>query len=278
MAAIESGKTHRAGQQGSAGHGRRTGHRGGPAPRSVHSARWTVNTTPSTSACTGAAAHEVRRLILTASGGPFRDLPLAALERGAPRRGAAPPDVADGPENHHRFGDADEQGPRGHRGALAVRRSGRCHRRGDPSAVDRALPGGVDRWLGDCTAGRDGHAAADPVRLFLSRALGRRACRGWTWFARAGWISARPTWTGSRACAWPTGRSRDGATYAVVLNAANEVAVASFLEGRLGFHGDSRRDRARDERPHARARLFSGHRAAGRRMGARSALPPWPAS
>src|SRR5687768_14145412 len=30
---------------------------------------------------------------------------------------------------------------------------------------------------------------------------------------------------------------RDGATYAVALNAANEVAVASFLEGRLGFTG-----------------------------------------
>ena len=28
---------------------------------------------------------------------------------------------------------------------------------------------------------------------------------------------------------------RDGATHAVALNAANEVAVASFLEGRLGF-------------------------------------------
>ena len=44
------------------------------------------------------------------------------------RRRAAAPDVADGPQDHHRLGDADEQGPRGHRGALAVRRSRQPHR------------------------------------------------------------------------------------------------------------------------------------------------------
>ena len=42
----------------------------------------------------------------------------------------------------------------------------------------------------------------------------------------------------SRACAWPTGRSSAERSLPVVLNAANEVAVALFLDGRLAFHGD----------------------------------------
>ena len=45
------------------------------------------------------------------------------------RRRAAASDVADGPQDHDRLGDADEQGARGDRGALAVRRAGRPDRR-----------------------------------------------------------------------------------------------------------------------------------------------------
>ena len=40
----------------------------------------------------------------------------------------------------------------------------------------------------------------------------------------------------------------------VVLNAANEVAVARFLDGRLGFHGDFAGDRAHDGRASTRLR------------------------
>ena len=36
--------------------------------------------------------------------------------------------------------------------------------------------------------------------------------------------------------AWPIGRSTPGASLPVVLNAANEVAVALFLDGRIGVH------------------------------------------
>ena len=43
-------------------------------------------------------------------------------------RRAAAPDVADGAEDHDRLGDADEQGARGDRGALAVRRPARSDR------------------------------------------------------------------------------------------------------------------------------------------------------
>ena len=73
----------------------------------------------------GRKAGELRRLILTASGGPFRGRSLAALEQGHGRRRAEASDVADGAEDHDRLGDADEQGPRSDRGALAVRRARR---------------------------------------------------------------------------------------------------------------------------------------------------------
>ncbi len=59
----------------------------------------------------GRSGHEVRRLILTASGGPFRGRSLAALAEVTCRRGLEASDVADGPEDHDRFRDADEQGP-----------------------------------------------------------------------------------------------------------------------------------------------------------------------
>ena len=65
----------------------------------------------------------VARLVLTASGGPFRGRTRAELADGHHRRRAGPPHLVDGPEDHRRLVDADEQGPRGHRGPRAVRRS-----------------------------------------------------------------------------------------------------------------------------------------------------------
>ncbi len=91
----------------------------GTASRSCRS---TASTTPSISACTGARAATCRRLILTASGGPFRGRSASDLTGVSAADALQAPDLADGPEDHHRLGDADEQGARGHRGALAVRR------------------------------------------------------------------------------------------------------------------------------------------------------------
>ena len=70
----------------------------------------------------GRDRREVARLILTASGGPFRGVPAAQLAGGDARRRAAASDLAHGAEDHDRLRDADEQGARGDRGALAVRR------------------------------------------------------------------------------------------------------------------------------------------------------------
>ena len=52
---------------------------------------------------------------------------------------------------------------------------------------------------------------------------------------RAGWSSTSPRTIGFPAWAWPTAPCAPAARVPVVLNAANEVAVAAFLEGRLGF-------------------------------------------
>ena len=63
----------------------------------------------------------VARLILTASGGPFLDLPAEELRRDHAGAGPAPPDVDHGRQDHDRLGDPRQQGPGGHRGALALR-------------------------------------------------------------------------------------------------------------------------------------------------------------
>ena len=62
---------------------------------------------------------------------------------------------------------------------------------------------------------------------------------------------ARPTPRVSRASASPTLRLRAGGTAPAMLNAANEVAVAAFLEHRIGFShiaGGMRSKRCRGSR------------------------------
>ena len=51
------------------------------------------------------------------------------------------------------------------------------------------------------------------------------------------WTSRRPTSTRSRACGWRARRRTAGGTAPCALNAANEVAVHAFLNGRLNFAG-----------------------------------------
>ena len=60
------------------------------------------------------AATDVARLLLTASGGPFRGWTAERLRSVTRRRRAGPPDLVDGAEDHHRLVHADEQGARGH--------------------------------------------------------------------------------------------------------------------------------------------------------------------
>ena len=104
------------------------------------------------------------------------------------------------------------------------------------------------------------------------RSGGRRRCRRSTSRGPAVSTSSRPIPSGSRASGWRSARSQGDAGLPIVLNAANEVAVAAFLDGRLGVHRDSRRHRGGDGRLRAARRdagARPGGRARGRRLGAR---------
>ena len=65
---------------------------------------------------------DVHRILLTASGGPFREWPPEkfAAHHGGGRAQAS--DLEDGGQDHDRLRHPDEQGARDHRGALALRR------------------------------------------------------------------------------------------------------------------------------------------------------------
>ena len=113
--------------------------------------------------------------------------------RGDAGAGAAPPDLDDGRQDHHRLGDPRQQGPGGHRGALAVRCRLRRDRGGHPPAERRPLRRPLRRRLPQGPAGHPRHAPADPVRHDLPRpaALARRAARPHRRPAAS--TSARPT-------------------------------------------------------------------------------------
>ena len=80
----------------------------------------------------GERREDVKRVILTGSGGPFRGWTRGELAKASVKEALAAPGVADGAEDHDRLGDPDEQGPRGDRGALPVRDRLLADPRGDP--------------------------------------------------------------------------------------------------------------------------------------------------
>ena len=113
------------GQQGVADRRRAGGAAGAGARPAPSWCRSTASTARSTSAC-GAGGRPAR------PGGRGSCSPPAAARSGAARRAEladghrrrrpGPPDLDDGPEDHRRLVDPDEQGPRGDRGPRAVRR------------------------------------------------------------------------------------------------------------------------------------------------------------
>ena len=190
---------------GDAGHARQHAER-----RRRRSSRSTASTTPSTRPCESAPPESVRRLILTASGGPFRDLVGRSGSRNATRRDAlAHPTWSMGPkitvdsatmmnkgleiiEAHHLF---------------AVRR-GRDRRRRPPPEPG-PLAGGVHRRHRDRAARRSTtcgfpilYALAWPERLPTplpaldlrpSTGADLRAARPAPFPGRSGWRGRRST-------------------------------------------------------------------------------------
>ena len=188
----------------------------------------------------GGRAEEVRRLVVTASGGPFLHRSRDELEDVTPEQALAHPTWNMGPvvtvnsatlvnkgleliEAHLLFGIGFE-----------ADRGGRAPAVGDP------LDGRVHRRLDDRPGQPAGHAAS------RSR---------WPWPGRTGFPMRPARWTGprripghlsrstrARSPQWhsPAQAGTAGGTAPAVYNAANEVCVEAFLSGRLPLHQDHR--------------------------------------
>ena len=181
----------------------------------------------------GRRPEHVRRLILTASGGPFRNRPRETFETITREEALAHPTWSMGPkitidsatlmnkgleviEARWLFGvEAEDRGPR-------------------PPAVDRPLDGRVRGRHRARPARRHRHAPADPVRAELPREVG--GGHPGPGLHEGDAPRVRP----ARPREVPLPRARlpaleAGGTAPAVLNAANEEAVAAFLDGRAPF-------------------------------------------
>ena len=188
-----------------------------------------------------------------------------------PEQALAHPNWTMGPKITDRLGHAHEQGPRGDRGALPVRRALRTRHRAAQPAEHRPQHGALRRRGDPRPPRRARHAYADRLRPRLPRGASRR-CR---WSRRLDLLAARPQLrpsptlerfpclrmaleAGKRAAhrrrrraarAGSASRRRVAASprappplaprtvaAPIVLNAANEVAVHAFLERAHRLH------------------------------------------
>src|SRR4029077_4332909 len=78
--------------------------------------------------------------------------------------------LEDGPADYDRFRDADEQGFRSDRSALAVRHRARPNPGGDSPPVHDSLHGRIRGWFDPGTAWPNGYAHAHPICANLSGA------------------------------------------------------------------------------------------------------------
>ena len=183
----------------------------------------------------GGATTRSRRLVLTASGGPFRGRRRAELADVTPEQALAHPTWVMGPvvtinsatlvnkgleliEAHLLFDVPYD------RIDVVVHPQSVVHSMVDLRRRLDAGPGEPAR-----------HAAADRARRWAGRSgsTGPRRPAGWT-SPRPG-RSSRSTTTRSAVSRWPGGRARRAACLPAVFNAANEEAVAAFVAGGLGF-------------------------------------------
>ena len=176
----------------------------------------------------------MRRVVLTASGGPFRTRPIDSLSSVTPDEACAHPNWVMGRkisvdsatmmnkgleviEAHWLFNAAPDQ--------IDVL---------DSSAEHRALDGGVRRWIGDRATGQPGHAHADCLWAGISERID--AGVSMLDLAKAGRLDFEALDRNRFPCVTLAYDAlRRGGTAPAVLNAANRVAVESFLNGQLAF-------------------------------------------
>ena len=183
LAALEQRQAARAGQQGEP-HRRRPGRAAAARARRRRDRPGRLRALGALPGAAGRRAERGRaRLILTASGGPFRGRTRAELERGHRRRRAEAPHLEHGRQDHDRLVDAHEQGARGDRGPRAVRRRLRPDRRRRAPAVGDPRHGRVHRRRHHRPAVDARHAPPDrprprrarpPRRAVRRRSTGRR--------------------------------------------------------------------------------------------------------
>ena len=198
---------------------------------SEHNAIW--------QALRAATAAGVRKLILTASGGPFRRWSTGDMAHATPEQAVRHPKWSMGAkisvdsatmmnkglemiEAHHLFGVPEA--------AIEVV----VH----PQSIVHSL---VDftRWLGAGPARRARHAHSDRLHAGLAR-RGLRPAPRLDLCAHSGLEFEPPDPSGFPALRLARLALRQGGAAPTVLNAANEVAVAAFLERRIGFLGIAR--------------------------------------
>ena len=232
-----------------------------PPPR-ARSCRSTPSTPRSRSACAAGRADEVRRLVLTASGGPFRGRTPRGAGRRHARAGAGAPDLGDGPGGHDQLGDPGQQGPRGDRGAPALRRPATT---ASTSWCTRSR--WCTRWSSSSTARRSRRPArrtcgcrSRSALAWPDRVAGRRARRATGRTAHDLDLRARSTTSAFPAVALARARRRaPAARRPRCYNAANEECVAAFLAGRLRVPRDRRHARRGRGGAHAPASGTTRH-------------------
>ena len=111
---------------------------------------------------------DVRRIILTASGGPFRETPASTIRFNHAGAGVKTSDLEYGTEDHHRFRDIVQQRPGDDRGALAFwRRDEACRGCRSPTK-HRSFDGRIHRWFHARAIKLFGYVLSDSIRRDLA--------------------------------------------------------------------------------------------------------------
>ena len=116
----------------------------------------------------GERQNRIAKILLTASGGPFRGKKREELRAGYLRGCLEASELEHGQKNHGRFGDPCKQRAGGHGSKVAVWCGIRTDSGGRASAERHSFDGGIRGRCSDCTAWYTGYASADPVCTLLS--------------------------------------------------------------------------------------------------------------
>ena len=159
----------------------------------------------------GSRLEDVARIILTASGGPFRTRSLADMEAMSPAEAVAHPNWSMGAKISVDFGDDDEQGARADRGAPSVRAAVGADRHPRPPAVGDPFDGRICRRLDHRPARQPRHAHPDRAHACAIPRVSPRRRRRSTSRGSASSSSKHLIRHAFRRCASPARRSKPGA-------------------------------------------------------------------